>query len=216
MLRFLLRVLPKLHPTRILLAAAMVISVAAFANASAIYIVNVTLGPSNSELEGLGRTPISGGSITGSFSADLPITGTGEISAFDFTFDDASGNLLGTLSSSDPGDSMLQSIITTGGCFNTSGGCDSFTAGARAGGGPNFQFIMPLGFTGGDIVPIYQNQSGAILSDGAIDTDTAGIVSGTILPQGAASEPVPEPTSLVLFATGLLPFLSFCRKRRFP
>lgn len=205
MLRSLSRV-PKLRLSRILLAAAVVVSLAAFSNATT-YTVNVKLGPSNSVLEGHGTTPISDGSITGTFSADLPITSAGNITTFDFTFYDSMGNVLGTLSNSTPGDSMLQSIFTTHGCFNSSGGCDSFTGSAPS--GPNFQFIVPLGFTGGNLVVDYQDADGSIGSYGAINADTAGIASGTILGPGA----VPEPASLVLLASGLLPFFSFRRKR---
>jgi hypothetical protein len=199
-----------LPPSRLLPAVVLFLSLAAFAHADSIYVVNVQLGESNSQLLGQGATPISNGSVTDTFSTNLPVSGSANITNFDFTFYDSSGNVLGTLSSSDAQQFMLQSIFTTQGCFGApGGGCDSFTAGATNGGGPNFQFLTPLGFTGGNIAVGFTNNNGAILSDAAIGTDTAGIVSGTILAQSA----VPEPATLVLLGSGLLVGLWVERKR---
>lgn len=156
------------------------------------------------------NTPLNHGSVTGTFTANLPISGTVNISTFSFNVYDSSNNLLDSFSNTSANATGIASVFSS-----NSNCCDTFNFGID--GVVSLELYAPLNFTGGDLIvslnTVHHGDNvnvgtSVFLADSA-GNDVAGITSGTV------GSPVPEPATWALLATGLLAGLWLERKRLF-
>lgn len=151
--------------------------------------------------------PLNGGSFVGSFVASLPVPSGGEtINSYDIELFNSSHALLDTLTGPSANVSIQSSDCDQG---TTLGACDLFLFGAAD--GSFLEIGVPLGFTGGSVFPGNGMLAGAFGSFAGYRADSFGadsiVSSGTI-------DPVPEPASVLLFASVAAAAIMAARSRR--